>query len=836
MAPTPLLADAYRKYKRGTENLVQWLAETARSTGTVDKVFSNTAIPPLGGRLKGTARKEAKNTPDTYRIATRSFLTLATAIANDDKLSIPASVFTTLRAVIRGRKECASWYATTSDHENDTVKENNASHDHFIKTLESVLSILKAKKPAVKQQQTKTVIAGHLHMDNTYDVLEEIELSGSDDIPEIAEIQAKPTKAKVKYKLKESDTDITFAIYCFLKDVTDLRIAVRRTWREFANGDIGLQAAALTMNVALAMIEKLSNDFEEAYPQFKDLNKAPEFHSMHGAIIAFVDRNRRKVDQHSAFVNARDNHGDSFAYAYKEEKQMLHLDTVLCAHVANLILLTGSDEMKNVDFQISNEEKRFLKCVWQLAAAFKSSSVSMKRLIDTYMVQKAAFAVLYQDRQQSWIMFSLQIFWDMQRELGSHVSVGKIHLNKTGQHIATSYQTYLDVKGLENMDNAYAIQRESVINSKSYVEILIDKNQLQMLFDRAEGTQERQGPKIPGFSLLEHDPAFCGLLLATVCKEHHTAAVSIASNQGQIIAMAHLYNAAQCLGHLPNNLQWADMDWLIEQQGSEWIFMGEKLEHSADIGQRIMLVMGIRVPKFDKDYKLHKSGKDSVSRVSAARRLSFHARYFESACDREPRDKKHRHVEGDAEIRKETLAKLEWLIKDDQMKSKSVCKNVSSLDKLHFFKRVVGEDEITLRFDVMELNVRCIQILLKVYQYARAVAPRDYPPAIFKSDMWLVAAVAHMLYDMGEKKARKDPWIFPVVGIMLRKMIEKEGDSALKGAAALQKSTELNLPGFRSVDEPSFERPIADRIPLQLRTVLPYSLYWQALQKGSLTS
>ncbi|KAI4612896.1 hypothetical protein J4E80_006951 [Alternaria sp. BMP 0032] len=839
MAPTPLLADAYRKYKRGTENLVQWLAETARSTGTVDKVFSDTAIPPLGGRLKGTARKEAKNAPDTYRIATRSFLTLATAIANDDKLSIPASVFTTLRAVIRGRKECASWYATTSDHENDTVKENNASHDHFIKTLESVLSILKAKKPAVKQQQTKTVIAGHLHMDNTYDVLEEIELSGSDDIPEIAEIQAKPTKAKVTYKLKESDTDITFAIYCFLKDVTDLRIAVRRTWREFANGDVGLQAAALTMNVALAMIEKLSNDFEEANPRFKD---SKGHHSMHGEVIGFLQRSRAKVESGSPFVNATNDCGEPFAY--KQEKQSLGFNTVVCKHVTELLLFTFSDITKNEEFRYSNDEKRFLKCVSQFAA---SPSIE-PRFMEEYMVRKAAFAMLREGRLQSWIFFSLQIFWDMQRELERHLSVGEELLYKIGQQIITGYQAYLDVKGFEGLDDAYTLSRESVIDRKEFVEAVIVNKKAQMGFDIDEEQLPLKFRKIPGFSLLRCDPAFCGVLLATMCKEYHEVAIECTSNNGEIIVMAHLYNAAQCAGHLPEDLRWADMEWLIEQQGSDWIFMGKKPQQDPEFGKRVLLIMGNVAHDFTKGYRPRTVGSSStyVSRVSGIRRLSYHSQYLESSVDRTPRDKTHQKVRTlekwrqqrqkgpvhDDEPRKDTLVKLELLVGDAQKKSHNPHKPLSSLEKLRIFKEVVSKDETALTFDVLQLHMRCTQVLLQIHKYARKVAPIDYPAFIFQGDSWLTIAIPCMLYNW-KKNQPHHPCIFPVVGIMLRKMIEKEGDSALKGAAALQKSMRVKFPGYRKVDEPSFETPLEDLIPVQLRTEFPYSMYWQVVQERS---
>ncbi|KAI4700574.1 hypothetical protein J4E81_003535 [Alternaria sp. BMP 2799] len=842
MALTPLLFDAYQKYKRGTEDLVHWLAETARATGTVNEVFSDSqqhGKPPTGGRLKGSARKAAKNAPATYHITARSFVALATAIANDARASVPTSVFGTLQAVIRGRKDCAVWYASTSDCADNAVKENNASHQYFIKTLEDVLEILKAvKRPPVERRQPKTTKAEAIRTSNKYELLENEALPESDHMPEIIEVHATPAKSKVTYKLEESETDVTFAIYCFLMDVTDLRIAVRRTWREFANGDIGLQAAALTMNVALTMIEKLSNDFEESNPRFKDSNG----HLVHSELIGFLQRSRSKVEPGSPFVNAPNDCGEPFAY--KQEKQSLSFNTVVCNHVTELLLFTFSDITKNEECRYSNDEKRFLKCVSQLAA---SPSIE-PRFMGEYMVRKAAFAMLREGRLQSWIFFSLQIFWDMQRELERHLSVGEELLYKIGQQIITAYQAYIDVKGFEELDDFYTLCRESVIDRKEFVEAFIVNKKAQMAFDIDEEQLPLKFRKMPGFSLLRCDPAFCGVLLATMCKEHHEVAIECTSNDGQIIVMAHLYNAAQCAGHLPEDLRWADMDHLIEQQGSDWIFMGKKPHQDPEFGRRVLLIMGNVAHDFTKGWRPRTVGSSStyVSRVSGTRRLSYHSQYLESSVDRMPRDKTHQKVKTlekwreqrqkgpvhDDGPRKDTLVKLELLVGDAQKKSHNPHKTLSSLEKLRIFKEVVSKDETALTFDVLQLHMRCTQVLLQIHKYARKVAPVDYPAFIFQGHSRLTIAIPCMLYNW-KKNQPHHPCIFPVVGIMLRKMIEKEGDSALKDAAALQKSMKVKFPGYRRVDEPSFETPLEDLIPVQLRTEFPYSMYWQVVQERS---
>ncbi|CAN9162344.1 unnamed protein product [Alternaria alternata] len=286
MGLAPLLVDTYRKYKKGTNNFVQWLAETARATGTVNDVFKDSCqdvVPPTGGRLKGVASKEAKKAGLTHN-ATATF--------------------------IQGRKDFAIWYSMISDQADDAAKESNAGHRHFIKLLEDVLEIIKPKLPQNQRQPLKAAKTTPPHTSNAFEHLKFEEPLDVEDMPEAIESSVRPATQKVSYKLEPSDTDVSFAIYCFLKDATHVRLAVRRTWREFAKGEIGLQAAALTMNAALAMIEKLSNEFEQVLPRFKDTKSQ----KMHLEIINFIYSSYSESEKGPAFIDAGDEDSDPFAY------------------------------------------------------------------------------------------------------------------------------------------------------------------------------------------------------------------------------------------------------------------------------------------------------------------------------------------------------------------------------------------------------------------------------------------------------------------------------------------------------------------------------------------
>jgi hypothetical protein len=78
------------------------------------------------------------------------------------------------------------------------------------------------------------------------------------------------------------------------------------------------------------------------------------------------------------------------------------------------------------------------------------------------------------------------------------------------------------------------------------------------------------------------------------------------------------------------------------------------------------------------------------------------------------------------------------------------------------------------------------------------------------------AVVCEMLYDLGGEP-RLQPSVFPVVAIILRKVVQEEGDAVLTKAQAWQENVKLKLEDFKGAYEPSFENPNADNIGLMAR-------------------
>jgi hypothetical protein len=479
------LVDTYRRYKKGTENFVQWLAGTARATGTVDSVFAASLqeqVPAAGGRLKGKARKEAKKAglatnTTTYQVSINTFVKLARAITDTSNIEVPHSVFATLSAVVRGRKDCAAWYVLNQDHANDTMKANNDRHQHFIEILEDTLQMLKKKQSQTKRSSIPAEDTCAKKVTNMFECLELEETEELEEIPESIPVTCKVEK-DVEYKLKTSDADVSFAVYCFLKDLTNIRLFVRRAWREFKHGKIRLQAAALTMNAAIAMIERLSEDFQKAFPRFEET--ATEY--MHPKIIGYVYQGYCSQQGEFQFLDVEDEEHDSFAY--NEDGQKLHSSTVLCTHTTDIMLslfLSKNPEK----LRLSADEKRFVKCVSQLAAFFLSKAQRGKPYKDD-MVHKAAWNMMNKPQLTTWNILALQILWDTQRELGGMLPIPHLLLEKTACDLAESYHKYLGTRGLNQVGQFHKTFRREMEARKDHIEAVAFSPQLQTWADKCE--------------------------------------------------------------------------------------------------------------------------------------------------------------------------------------------------------------------------------------------------------------------------------------------------------------------------------------------------------------
>lgn len=126
----PPLGDTFRAYRKATEDVVQWIAAAARSTGKVGHNLEpdaaearqsllqrvkakKTAPGSFMDRLRGKKRqqmKPASNAPSssTVELSYRTLRQLGKIIAGADNLDVDLNVLVVLKGIIQARKGFAT--------------------------------------------------------------------------------------------------------------------------------------------------------------------------------------------------------------------------------------------------------------------------------------------------------------------------------------------------------------------------------------------------------------------------------------------------------------------------------------------------------------------------------------------------------------------------------------------------------------------------------------------------------------------------------------------------------------------------------------------------------
>lgn len=279
----PLLQSRYKTYKEDTDNVATWLANQAQQCGYSAIPLGGSETPQPSGRLKGKARKqakEAKQTPasqhdrlllskPTYTLKIKDFTPLADFIASSSSpaVRVPVSIVTALARAIKLRKQ-------TQSQEGD----GDAGHSHFLKVLERTLEIL---NPRVSSQSSNNSIARSLSQDsspplslgtvdqlpNKFEALK-VEEPTQDflDAPNITTPTGQATIPAAKYQAEplQDLQEEYLATHCLLQDVSKIRSIVKELWEQYSQG-LDLVAISISVNTAINFIKDLEEDFSKRF-------------------------------------------------------------------------------------------------------------------------------------------------------------------------------------------------------------------------------------------------------------------------------------------------------------------------------------------------------------------------------------------------------------------------------------------------------------------------------------------------------------------------------------------------------------------------------------------
>lgn len=229
---------------------------------------------------KGKARKNAKapqiSTSKPFNhmfettiviLSTRDLVEQANTIVGKKKHPIvfPSVIKRVAERAIQARKRFVRWFQKAQPED----EEVNASHEHFIGVLETILEIL---TPCYEKSKTKNGpgITKHSkakeNLNIPMNIFEMLDVEDITDENLVASglkshhAKAIPKRAPLEtYELdSDLDIDVPFIVFCFFEDLHRVQEFVNDTWKSHKSGSMDIGAAYLLTNYAITIVSALT--------------------------------------------------------------------------------------------------------------------------------------------------------------------------------------------------------------------------------------------------------------------------------------------------------------------------------------------------------------------------------------------------------------------------------------------------------------------------------------------------------------------------------------------------------------------------------------------------
>lgn len=248
-----LYVDSYRRYKRGTAKVAQWLANA--------------------GRLCGVKLDLGKKVHDKYLMPLNKFRELAGIIAQckEPEIEVRPELFDLLQETISLRQAATVFFRSNSST-NEHFEQSNEGHLYTIEVLQEVLDTLEPLRK-VQQPPDPKVRASGTHgsanqTGNIFDALDVEDIAEPVVHLELAkgskekqsEKKTKPQDTNDAFELGSSTEELFFTLFCFYKDLHDIQAYLNKLWADYKDGCVPLTSAAATTDLAFEVVKRKEED------------------------------------------------------------------------------------------------------------------------------------------------------------------------------------------------------------------------------------------------------------------------------------------------------------------------------------------------------------------------------------------------------------------------------------------------------------------------------------------------------------------------------------------------------------------------------------------------
>ncbi|KAF8865622.1 hypothetical protein BDZ45DRAFT_684156 [Acephala macrosclerotiorum] len=243
---------------------------------------------------------------------------------------------------------------------------------------------------------------------------------------------------------------MSFAIFCLLKDLTNIRHYIRQTWAEYKEHQIAFTIAALTMNIAMAIFRRLNEEFIAEFPDFDN----------HGAIIRFLY--------------------NGYCDPNTDDKTSLDFG----AHTGATFKLSPKIFFCNQTYEIMRWFVVLLKCysLFGLAAQIKAK----RNFYNDQFIQD--FNILKTNNPEenipTWIVFGLQLFIDMRRVVGdAGLSQCLSEAKELEKWMSATPKQSLKFSETNAVNHYYKINGDNLESVKKQIDVTLKKDFMQCVWE-----------------------------------------------------------------------------------------------------------------------------------------------------------------------------------------------------------------------------------------------------------------------------------------------------------------------------------------------------------------
>ncbi|MCJ1407255.1 hypothetical protein MMC19_001326 [Ptychographa xylographoides] len=776
-----IFVNTYQLYKKQTDQLAQWLLDTAERYGYSLKVQSTSSVAQKDTTLhtkanakktrRGKSREEAHpdHTPSptpAYPIRLSQFTELAKVIAIRwrENSKVLGTIVALVEQIIEMRRNVSRYYTMqiTCQNDNHTLQVDNLKHIHFISQLEDVLQSLKsiADDPteAVAPPTNETRLISHAQNEvfvddycNRYSPLEveepiELHLNATDAVSVEKSKQSKlEQRPKVVYDASEAaDEETDFAVFCLFEDLRRIRSHLGQVWQDYKSGQLALMTASIITNTAFGFVDDIEKEFRRSNPM---LIRA-QFHDNPIMPMYLATCMRVGVD-----YDHRDNHEDLYNYQMQEIGEFYMLPIYLLLEAFTRVLqpkhipiakrgyygvYDPKSERKNMTYRQKMAEDKIILleilptlCILGQArhTLFALDGVS-EGLGNLYRTKKIPL----------WLVFATQVFLDINHAMRDQIGEAYLQVKRTA--IVTKINISLVMDGPLHTAN-WPKQNQKIAKD------LWDFAQEWVMSDGMDRlAQSFYSSSVPTrdaepYGLLKSHPLLCGTIDTSLKLLNRETGIALSRAWGSILYVGHLYNALRQLHVL--DLEWPDMELFISIHTPETLFVGGLPASIEDCNKKYELMMGVSVANFAKNRKKAGNGKAVPSKLGP-RNWQIDTPMIRTIKERytTPRGSIEWSLQNVEDILKETSQQnLPQHVRNRWNRSHQL----SPLQLLELLRSALTVEYKALRYDYISMHFRCLQFLRELRDLIDEDLRSQFGPEYLEREDQLSTLVGYILMD-----------------------------------------------------------------------------------------